>query len=138
MKKTVLIMLLSIVTLGISSCKKEVFVPNDGIPNQTLLKYVASGDWRISPDNNTYSVTIPVGEIDRGTFENDNISLMISRGDNDVYDGMPYSDEASGDNYSFDITPGSVTIYYQNKYSVPPARPNLVTRVKIVLTTSSL
>lgn len=122
-----------------SSCKKEVIAPNNnGIPNLTLLKYINPGDWVQSANKETYSVTIPVSEIDRGTFENDEVALSIARSDVDFYDKMPFVDNAVS--YTYSYTTGSVTLYLQktNDANVFPDRPTTKTRVKIVLITSNL
>lgn len=136
MKKTLLIVLFA--CIGLISCEKEVYVPSEEIPNQTILLYVNPADWVLQSDRETYSVRLPVSDIDRATFENDDISMMISRGDNDVYDRMPFTDY--GVSYQYDITPGFVTLYIQNTGTnqSTPEKPNYRTRVKIVLVTSSL
>ncbi|MBB6274335.1 hypothetical protein HDF26_004809 [Pedobacter cryoconitis] len=137
MKKYILL-LLSITAIGLSSCKKEVIAPNNGPPNITLLKYVNPGDWVQSPNKETYSVTIPVSQIDRDRFENDEVALSISRLDNDLYDKMPFVDNA--ESYSYTYAPGTVTLYLQktNDANIFPDRPTNKARVKIVLITSNL
>lgn len=137
--KKYLLLLLSITAIGLSSCKKEVIAPNNnGIPNLTLLKYVNPTDWVQSANKETYSVTIPVSEIDKGTFDNDEVALSISRLDNELYDKMPFTDNA--ESYSYTYTPGSVTLYLQktNDANIFPDRPTNKARIKIVLITSNL
>lgn len=137
MKKSILL-LLFIATIGLVSCEKEVYVPNDTIPNLTFLDYVQPNEWQYNSTTQTYSVNIPASEIDRETFENDDVSLMISRGDNDTYDKIPFVYD--GLSWSYDITPGNVTLYIQTSGTNAeiPARPNYTTRVKVVIVRSSL
>ncbi|MDO7742947.1 MAG: hypothetical protein MUP99_04210, partial [Pedobacter sp.] len=122
----------------LSSCKKEVIVPNDTIPNLTILKYVAPGAWQQLLNNKTLTVDIPVSEIDRDTFENDEVAVSISVGDNDTYDKVPYVYNTQS--YSYQIRPGFLTLYIQTSgdTNTVPIRPTVTTRVKIVLITSSL
>ena len=137
MKKYLLLILCSL-TLGVSSCTKEVIAPDTGLPNQTILKYVQPNQWISTANEQELSVDIPVGEIDRDTFENDDISLMISRGDNDTYEKIPFVVNAQS--YSYEVRPGFVTLYIQTSGDsiLKPVRPSTVTRIKIVLITSSL
>jgi len=137
MKKYLLLILCSL-TLGLSSCTKEVIAPDTGLPNQTILKYVQPNQWIATANEQELSVDIPVGEIDRDTFENDDISLMISRGDNDIYEKIPFVINAQS--YSYEVRPGFVTLYIQTSGDsiLRPVRPSTVTRIKIVLITSSL
>ena len=136
MKKYVLFLLLACV--GLSSCKKEVLVADDRLPNQTVLKYVAPSQWVSEDNGETLSVVLPVSQIDKATFENDDISVMISRGDNDTYEKIPFVYNAQS--YSYDITPGTIKLYIQTSgdQNLIPIRPTTTTRVKIVLITSSL
>jgi hypothetical protein len=136
MKKYILLLLIS--CAGLASCTKEVIVPNDTLPNITLLRYVNPNEWVLSPDKETLSVRIPVSEIDRDTFANDDISLMISRDDSDTYEKMPFVYEAQS--YSYEVAPGLVTIYIQTSGDqiLTPKLPERRARVKIVLIRSSL
>jgi hypothetical protein len=136
--KKYLLLLLCTVTIALTSCEKEVYVPNDTLPNQTIIKYVNSNQWISSTNGQELSVDIPVGEIDRDTFENDDISIMISRGDNDTYEKIPFVYDAQS--YSYEIRPGFVTLSIQTSgdTNLIPVRPSSTTRVKIVLITSSL
>ena len=136
MKKYLLLMLCTI-TLGLSSCTKEVLVSND-LPNITLLKYVNPSQWIPSLNGQTLSVDIPVSEIDRDTFENDDISLMISRDDSDTYEKMPFVYD--GLTYSYEVRPGFVTVDIQTSGDqiLVPARLTTRARIKIVLIRSSL
>lgn len=134
MKKSILL-LLFIASIGLVSCEKEVYVPNDNI---TFLDYVQPNDWQYDSSTQTYSVNIPAPEIDGDTFENDDISLMVSRGNNDVYDKIPFVYD--GLSWSFDITTGNITLYVQTSGTAPevPVKPNYITRVKVVIVRSSL
>lgn len=135
--KKYLLLLLCTVAIGLSSCKKTVYVPDEGLPNLTILKYVNPNQWIADSDGQTLSVDIPVSEIDRDTFENDDISLMISRGDNDTYEKIPFV--YNSQSYSYEIRPGFVTLYIQTSddQNVIPTRPGSTTRIKIVLITST-
>jgi len=135
MKKYLLFLLIS--CAGLSSCKKEVLIDND-LPNITLLKYINPNQWILSADASTYSVDIPVSEIDRDTFENDDISLMISRDNSDTYEKMPFV--YNGQTYSYEVRPGFVAIDIQTSGDQirTPIRPAQQSRIKIVLIRSSL
>jgi len=136
--KKYLLLLLCAVTIGLSSCEKEVYIPNDTLPNITILKYVNPNQWLSSDNARTLSIDIPVSEIDRDTFENDDISLMISRQDDDTYEKIPFVYNAQS--YSYEVRPGFVTLYIQTSgdSQLIPVRPTATTRVKIVLVRSSL
>jgi len=136
--KKYLLLLLCTVTIGLSSCEKEVYIPNDTLPNITILKYVNPNQWLSSDNARTLSIDIPVSEIDRDTFENDDISLMISRQDDDTYEKIPFVYNAQS--YSYEVRPGFVTLYIQTSgdSQLIPVRPSSTTRVKIVLVRSSL
>ena len=136
--KKYLLLLLCTITVGISSCTKEVYAPNDTLPNQTILKYVESNEWVPTSGGQELYVDIPVSEIDRDTFENDDISVMISRGDNDTYEKVPFVYDVQS--YSYEIRPGFITLSIQTSgdTNLIPIRPTTTTRVKIVLITSSL
>lgn len=135
MKKYLL--LLFIASVGLSSCKKEVLVSND-LPNITLLKYINPNQWLPSTDGRSLTAEIRVTEIDRDTFENDDVSLMISRDNSDTYEKMPFV--YNGQTYSYTVEPGIVTIDIQTSdaQNTFPLRPTLQARVKIVLIRSSL
>ena len=136
MKKYLL--LLFIASIGLSSCTKEVFVPDDTLPNQTIIAYINPNQWIPSSDGYTLSAEIPVSQIDEDTFFNDDISLMISRNDNNIYEKIPFVYD--GQAYSYDVAPGSVKLYIQTSGDniLTPVRPTSRVRVKIVLITSSI
>jgi hypothetical protein len=136
--KKYLLLLLCTVAIGLSSCEKTVYVPDDTLPNITILKYVTPNQWIPDADQQTLVVDIPVGEIDVDTFENDDISLMISRNDDDTYEKIPFV--YNGLTYSYEVRPGFVTLYIQTSDAqvLYPSLPNTTTRVKIVLIRSSL
>ncbi|SEA80798.1 hypothetical protein [Pedobacter hartonius] len=136
MKKYLLLLLISCV--GLASCKKEVLVQDDTLPNLTVLKYVTPSQWIPSNNGYTLSVDIPVAELDEDTFENDDVSLMISRQDDNTYEKIPFVYD--GQAYSYEIRPGFVTLYIQTSGDniLTPITPTTRTRVKIVLITSSL
>jgi hypothetical protein len=135
MKKYLL--LLFIASIGLSSCTKEVFVPDDTLPNITILEYINPSQWTFF-NSSTLTVDIPVPEIDRDTFENDDISLMISRDDSDTYEKMPFV--YNGQTYSYEVRPGFVAIDIQTSGDQirTPVAPTTRSRVKIVLIRSSL
>jgi hypothetical protein len=136
MKKYLLLLLISCV--GLASCKKEVLVQDANLPNVTILKYVNATDWKATLNDHTLSVDIPVSQIDNDTFENDDISLMISRDDSDTYEKMPFVYEKQ--TYSYEVRPGFVSIDIQtsNDQTLRPTAPSTRARVKIVLIRSSL
>lgn len=136
--KRYLLLLLCTITIGMSSCKKEVLLTDNSLPNITILKYVTPSQWVASANGYTLSVDIPVSAIDRDTFENDDISLMISRKDDDTYEKIPFVYDAQS--YSYEVRPGFVTLYIQTSGDavLTPVRPTSTTRVKVVLVRSSL
>lgn len=132
------LLLLMVTTLALGSCKKEVIVPDNTLPNETIIKYVNPSDWVSEDNGETLTYVLPVSQIDKDTFENDDISLMISRGDNDIYEKIPFVYNAQS--YSYDVAVGSIKLYIQTSgdTNIIPVRPTTRTRVKIVLITSSL
>ncbi len=137
MKKSILL-LLFIASIGLVSCEKEVYVPNDTIPNITFVDYIQPDKWSYNATDQSYSFTIDAPEIDKATFDNDDVSLMISRGDDSVYDKIPFVYD--GLSWSYDITLGHVTLYVQTSGTSPeiPAKPTTTTKVKVVIIRSSL
>ncbi len=124
------LLLLCIATLGLASCKKETVIrPN----NLTIVKYIESNQWSLSPDGLTYSATINDGRIDPRTFEDDGILVYISRGDTNIYEQLPFVYNV--DAYSYSVKAGSLTIDVQSSdnQDTQPIKPNSRTRVKIVL-----
>lgn len=138
MKKTILLLLVT--CIGLVSCKKDNYTPGNNLPpNLTLLKYINANAWKpTNSSGQTLAVTIAVPELTRATFENDEVALSISRGDNDVYTKMPFVDAAVS--YTYDIQPGFITLFIQttNDKTLIPPTPTFVSRLKIVLITSSL
>ncbi len=125
MKK--LILLLAIVAIAFSSCKKEYIA--DANSSQTLLYDVPSSAWVAYDNGDSYSVSINVPEITNYFNGSGQVSVYISFG-NGVYEQIPevYNDIS----YSFTHSTGDVTIDVQDlaHLGIPP--PSNAT-VKVVL-----
>ncbi len=129
MKKFTILML-CIVTLGLASCKKEALVtPN----NLTIVKYINPNDWQSSANRFTLSASLIDSRIDLRTLEDDGILVYVSRGDNGVYEQLPFTYDTQA--YSYAASEGRIDIDLQSSdfQEAIPDRPSTVTRVKIVL-----
>lgn len=137
MKRSILL-LLFIATIGLVSCEKEVYVPNDTLPNITFLDYIEPNEWQYNSSNQTYNFNLDAPEIDKATFENDDVSLMISRGNTDYYEKIPFVYD--GLSWSYEISQGKILVSVQTSGTSPqiPAKPTTTTRVKVVIVRSSL
>ena len=137
MKKALLLFFCA-ATVMLSSCKKTVYVPDETLPNQTILINIQPNAWQASANGETLSAHLEVPELDDDTFANDDVSLMISRFSNNVYEKIPFVYD--GLSYSYSITPGAIDIDIQTSddQNRIPTRPTTVTVVKVVLITSSL
>ncbi|RDC56098.1 hypothetical protein DU508_10765 [Pedobacter chinensis] len=128
--KKLTILMLCIATLGLVSCKKETIItPN----NLTIIKYINPSDWKASTDGFTLSAALPDNNIDIRTFENDGILVYISRGDNNVYEQLPFTYDTQA--FSYAVSEGRIDIDLQSsdfQHAIPD-RPTTRTRVKIVL-----
>ena len=137
MKKFTILML-CIVTLGLASCKKEVLVPDAGLPNQTIETVIKANQWVSSENNTRLSATINFPEIDDATFKNDGILVYIYP-DNDVaeYKQLPLVFDAQA--YSYIVRRGSITIDIQTSgdTKLNPARPTAPIGLRVVIVTSS-
>ncbi|MDP9047239.1 MAG: hypothetical protein M3N14_03830 [Bacteroidota bacterium] len=126
MKK--LILILSVVAVAFSSCKKEYIAANNN--TQTVLFDVPSSAWATYDNGDSYSVSINVPELTNYFNGNGQVSVYISFG-NGVYEQIPevYNDIS----YSFTHSTGDVTIDVQDlaHLGIPP--PSNAT-VKVVLT----
>ena len=132
MKKLTLL-LICIASLGLASCKKDTIVQNSSANNLTIIKYIEPSQWVLSSDGLTYSATLTDNRIDARTFEDDGILTYISRGNNNIYEQLPFVYNV--DAYSYSVTQGALTIDIQSSdnQDVQPIKPTTRTRVKIVL-----
>lgn len=126
MKK--IFLLLTMVALAFSSCKKE-YISNSN-NSQTLSYKVYSNAWVTYDSGDSYSVSINVPEITNYYSQYGQVSLYISFG-NGAYEQIPevYNDIS----YSFSHSPGEVTIDVQDLTHQGITPPSNAT-VKIVLT----
>ncbi|MFW0715928.1 hypothetical protein [Pedobacter sp. N23S346] len=130
--KKLTILMLCIATLGLASCKKDPVVQN-GANNLTIIKYIQPSEWQSSSNRFTLSAAILDNRIDARTFEDDGVLVYISRGDNNVYEQVPFVYDTNS--YSYAISQGRIDLDIQSSdfQEAIPDRPTTVTRVKIVL-----
>ncbi len=128
--KKLIILMLCIATLGMASCKKETLV---GPNNLTLIKYINPNDWQTSANRFTISAALIDTRIDLKTLENDGILVYVSRGNNGVYEQLPFTYDTQA--YSYAVSEGRIDIDIQSSdfQAAIPDRPTTVTKVKIVL-----
>ena len=128
--KKLTILMLCIVTLGLASCKKETLIsPN----NLTIIKYINPNDWQSSTNRFTISAALIDSRIDLRTLEDDGILVYVSRGNNGVYEQLPFTYDTQA--YSYTVSEGRIDIDIQSSdFQEPfPDRPSTVTKVKVVL-----
>jgi len=130
--KKLTILMLCIATLGLASCKKDTIVQN-GVNNLTIIKYIQPNEWKASANGFTLSAALLDNRIDERTFEDDGVLVYISRGDNNVYEQLPFVYDVNS--YSYAMSQGRVDLDIQSSdfQNAIPTRPTTVTRVKIVL-----
>lgn len=130
--------MLCIATLGLASCKKEVLVPDPGLPNQTIETVINANQWTYSENNTRLSTTINFPEIDDATFKNDGILVYIYP-DNSVaeYKQLPMVFDAQA--YSYIARRGSITIDIQTSGDnvLTPTKPTVPIGLRVVIVTSS-
>lgn len=139
MKKLTLL-LLCMATLGLASCEKDtVFVPDTGLPNQTIETVINANQWISSENNTRLSATINFPEIDDQTFANDGILVYIYP-DNSVneYKALPFVFDAQA--YSYTVRPKSIKIDIQTSGDnvVIPIKPTAPIGLRVVIVTSKL
>ena len=138
MKKLTLL-LFCVATLGLASCKKEVFIPEQILPNQTLETVISPSQWVYSENNKRLSTTINFPEIDEITFKNDGVLVYIYP-DNAVpeYKQLPLVFDAQA--YSYIVRRGSITIDIQTSgdTKLEPFKPTIPIGLRVVIITSKI
>lgn len=128
--KKYLLLLLAIASIGLSSCKKEVFIPE--VANRTILVDIQANAWRLSDNGLYYFTEVDVPENDQNFNHSGQVLVSMSFDDANVYEGLPQV--YAGDSYTFTSEPNRVTIFindaYNNRRPVPPSG---VTTAKITL-----
>ncbi|MBC6109753.1 hypothetical protein ACFOG5_21100 [Pedobacter fastidiosus] len=137
--KKLTFLLLCITTIGLVSCKKDVYVPDSGLPNQTIETVINANQWVYSENNTRLSTTVSFPEIDDATFRNDGILVYIYP-DNSVneYKQLPMVFDAQA--YSYIVRKGSITIDIQTSGDnvLIPKKPTAPIGLRVVIVTSSL
>ncbi len=135
--KKLTILMLCIVTLGLSACKKETIVQN--IPNRTIITTINPSDWRQDTDGATLYSLINIADVlDGATFEQDAILVYISRDDNNTYEQIPNVYNLNSYSYLIDKVAKTLEIDIQrsDKQTLYPSIPTTKTRIKIVIVRS--
>jgi len=134
--KKYLLLILCTITLGLSSCEKEVLVPNSS--NRTILVDIFPNDWRTDDNGFTYYKVINVPENTANFNDIGHIAVSMSFEDVDVYEGLP---QVYGNvSYRFTTEPGYVTIHLNNPAgnSIRVTQPTFESTAKITLIDSQL
>jgi len=129
MKKYILI-LLSVVAVGLSSCKKDTIITESA--NRSIVVDIAPTSWAPSSDGLYYSTRIDVPENNANFNQIGHVAASIAFDNPDVYEALPQTFE--GVSYTYTSSPGQVILYINSvNNNVRPARPTGITTVKIVL-----
>lgn len=130
--KKITILMLCLITIGLASCQKEVY-QNNGTSYKTIIKDISTNAWQLSLDGFTYSVSLPINEIDRFHIDNEGTLVYISYNGGTTYTQLPFVYNV--DAYSYEVYQGGIAIDIQRadyQQSVPQ-RPTGTVRVKVVL-----
>jgi len=129
--KTLLSLPILLMAILFTGCtKKYEYVT----PNQTIFFDVASGDWTENTANKTYSVNLPIPEIDGQANQDYGILVSIS-GDGELYEVLP--ETYGGYAYSYTHNVGNLTLERQVVDGTDAGdKPEADIRVKIVLVES--
>jgi hypothetical protein len=127
MKKILSILLVAVIAIGLSSCKKTYITPN---PNRTIIYDVPVSSWVLSNDGRSYySVLDDLPEID--SYFNENGGVLIYFNFNQgVYEQAPYTFNNVA--YSYTHETGTIVLYAQTPNGVTPIKPDAM-KVKILL-----
>lgn len=122
-------MLLCTVTIGLSSCKKEVIVPETS--NRTILLDIKPNDWQVSGDRLGFYKDISVPENTPYFNNNGHVVVSMSFDNADVFEGLPQV--YNGVTYRYSAEPNIVTVYVGNANGTAAARPIGTVTAKITL-----
>lgn len=129
MKKTILLFL-CILTVGLSSCKKEVLVTDP--TNRTILVDIPLSNWVRATDGPYYYTNIDLPENNSNFNQSGHVIVSMSFANPDVYEGLPQV--YGGASYTFNSQPGKLTIYINSvNNTTVPNLPLTVTTAKITL-----
>jgi len=124
MKKIILLLMLP-TALFISSCQKNVV-----LPNRTIIVNLTPGNWLPLNGGNSYTAAINVPELDDYMNEMGGVLVYLSFGEQ-TYEQIPQV--YNGDSYSFVTRPGQIVLELQQSGgSGTVLRPGNMT-VKIIL-----
>ncbi|MES2416989.1 MAG: hypothetical protein V4541_02315 [Bacteroidota bacterium] len=140
MKKLTLL-LFSIATLGLASCKKDTIIYET--QNKTIVVDVLPSDWVLDNSRNTYIVQLDkitsFPEIDKYHIDNEGTLVYASYPINNnftEYSQLPFVYNLSA--YSYTVYNGGIEVYIQNSdtQNIDPVKPTTKVRFKIVLIAS--
>jgi len=127
--KKYLLLLLCTVTLGLSSCKKEVIVPESS--NRTILLDIRPEEWQVSGDRLGFYKDISVPENTPYFNNNGHVVVSMAFDNPDVFEGLPQVYQ--GVTYRYSAEPNIVTVYVGNANGSTAARPPRIVTAKITL-----
>ncbi|MBE8714615.1 hypothetical protein [Sphingobacterium hungaricum] len=120
--------------LSFNSCTKEYITNENFLPGVSYVYDINPNNWSLSGD--TYSYTIPIGDLDDVYFEDGHVNVSITYLNSGVYQNIP----ATISNYNFraNYSVGSVTIFADEVGTTPQITPPAALKVKIVLTDAAI
>jgi hypothetical protein len=133
MKKNLLLILCTL-TLGLSSCKKEVLVAEPS--NRTILLDILAKEWKTKDNGLTYYRDISVPENNANFNNRGHIVVAMSFEKIDVFEGLPQVYQ--GLSYTFTSEPGYVTLYLRRVDGQASAQPTFDSTAKITLIDAEL
>jgi hypothetical protein len=127
--KKYLLLLLCTVTIGLSSCKKEVIVPESS--NRTILLDIKSDEWQVSANRLGFYKDISVPENTPYFNNNGHVVVSMAFDNPDVFEGLPQVYQ--GITYRYSSEPNIVTIYIGNANGTALVTPPGIVTAKITL-----
>jgi len=130
--KVKLLLLLCLVTLGLSSCKKDTIVQDT--PNRTIIYTIQPQDWVPYPDGKGFKAITKLPEVDELNVDIEGILVYLDHPEDvNSYIQLPYV--YNGYSYSYKQVVGGITVEIQtSEYStVRPTKPDGPIRMKVVL-----
>lgn len=126
------ILLICLVTLGLTSCKKDTIIQET--PNRTIIIDIQPNQWVKSTDGFTYTATLNVPEIDQITVDDEGVLVYLPHPVNaDSYIALNYTFDTQA--YSYEIFNGGIAIDLQSSdfQNAVPTPPTGVLRAKIII-----
>lgn len=127
MKKYLLLFLCTL-TVGLSSCKKEVIAP--ALQNRTVLVNIPPANWDLKADGTGYYTIIDVPENTSNFNQIGHIVVALSFGSS-VFEGLP--EVYQNNTYRFDSRPKQVTLYIERVGNTPAVKPTVTVTAKVTL-----